>query len=141
MILALPAIFLVSLVAAVTQDVRLSVMEWIGMIALMWISTLPFAALGTLIGSMANPDAAQPITLGCYFTLSIVGGLWMPVSQLPKVLRGISQWTPSNRFAEIGRDIVGGRAPSATAGLVLAAWALALGALAITAYRRTIQSS
>jgi ABC-2 type transport system permease protein len=137
MILALPAICLVSLVAATVKGVHLSPAQWLGMIALMWLATLPFAALGTLIGSTVNPETAQPVTLAAYFTLSIIGGLWMPVSQLPKALRTVSDWTPSNRFAEIGRSIVAGHSPSVTAGLILVGWTVALGALAVTAYSRT----
>jgi ABC-2 type transport system permease protein len=136
MTLALPALTLVSLAAAVTRGVHLSAGAWVGMIALMWVGTLPFAALGTLIGSAVNPDSAQPVMLVCYLGLSIAGGLWIPVGQLPEVLRSIATWLPSNRFAELGWDIAGGQLPSAAAGLVLAAWTVALGGLAAAAYRR-----
>jgi ABC-2 type transport system permease protein len=136
MTLALPAILLVGLTAVITKGVQLSAGQWVGMIAVMWLATLPFAALGTMIGSLVGPNSAQPLTLGLYMTLSIIGGLWMPVSILPKVLQTISSWTPSNRFAELGQDIVRGQTPSATAGLVLAAWTLVLGTLAVLAYRR-----
>jgi ABC-2 type transport system permease protein len=136
MTLALPALTLVGLAAALTRGVHLSAAAWIGMLALMWVGTLPFAALGTLIGSVVNPDSAQPVMLVCYFTLSIIGGLWIPVGQLPEMLRSVATWLPSNRFAELGWDIAGGHAPSATAGLVLAAWTVGLGGLATAAYRR-----
>jgi ABC-2 type transport system permease protein len=141
MVLALPPLILVSLTAALTQDVRLSAGEWIGMIALMWVATLPFAALGTLIGSLAGGDAAQPITVGAYLALSALGGLWMPLDQLPGALRAVAHWLPSNRFAEIGWDVAGGHVPTATVGLVLAAWSVALGGCAVAAYRRATLSS
>ncbi|MEV5705489.1 ABC transporter permease [Actinoallomurus sp. NPDC052274] len=141
MCLALPAIIFVALAGVLTQHVHLSAGEWAGMIGLMWLGTLPFAALGTLIGSLVGADAAQPVTLVCYFTLSILGGLWMPVSTLPSALRHISHWLPSNRFAGLGWSVVGGHAPSASDGLVLAGWGLLLGVLAIAAYRRaTVRS-
>jgi len=140
MVLALPAILLVGVVAFTVEGVRLSPGQWIGIVALMWVATLPFAALGTLIGSLVGADAAQPVTLACYFSLSIIGGLWMPVSQLPSALRTISGWTPSNRFAELGRAIAAGHTPTATAGLVLAGWTVALATLATIAYRRTVAS-
>ncbi|GAA4632875.1 ABC transporter permease [Actinoallomurus vinaceus] len=141
MCLALPAIILVGLAGVLTQHVHLSAGEWAGMISLMWLGTLPFAALGTLIGSLVGADAAQPVTLVCYFTLSILGGLWMPVDSLPKTLRHVAHWLPSNRFAGLGWSIVGGHAPSASDGLVLAGWGLLLGVLALAAYRRaTVRS-
>ncbi len=136
MFLALPAVVLVSLVAVVTKDVQLSPGQWAALIGLMWVGTLPFAALGTLIGSLVGADAAQPVTVLCYFGLSILGGLWMSVSLLPKVLRSIAHWLPSNRFADLGWSVVAGHAPPASDGLVLAAWTAGLGVLAVLAYRR-----
>lgn len=136
MCLALPAIVLVGLTALLTQHVSLSPGQWAEMIALMWAGTLPFAALGTLIGSLVSADAAQPVTVACYFALSILGGLWMSVSILPKTLRAIAHWTPSNRFADLGWSVVGGHTPPASDAIVLAAWTVGLGALAVAAYRR-----
>jgi ABC-2 type transport system permease protein len=141
MCLALPAIVLVGLTAALTQHVRLSAGEWVAMVALMWVGTLPFAALGTLIGSLVDADAAQPLTIACLFGLSILGGLWMSVSILPRTLRHIAHWTPSNRFADLGWSVVAGHTPPASDALVLAGWTIGLGALAIAAYRRaTVRS-
>ncbi|MFC5182909.1 ABC transporter permease [Actinomadura harenae] len=140
MVLALPAILLVSLVAVAVEGVRVDPLHWVLMVVLMWIASLPFAALGILIGCLAGPDSAQPITLGAYFALSILGGLWMPVSQLPSALRTIAVWTPSNRFGNLGWTLVSGHAPTATTALVLVAWTAGLGALAIPAYRRTLRA-
>lgn len=136
MCLALPSIVLVGLTAALTQHVRLSAGEWLAMTATMWLGTLPFAALGTLIGSLAGADAAQPLTVACYFVLSILGGLWTSVSVLPRMLRAIARWTPSNRFADLGWSTVAGHAPPASDVLILAGWTAVLGTLAVAAYRR-----
>jgi ABC-2 type transport system permease protein len=139
--LALPAVVLVGLTAVLTQHVDLSAGEWAALIGAMWVGTLPFAALGTLIGSLVSPDAAQPLTVACYFGLSILGGVWMSVSILPKTLRTIAHWTPSNRFADLGWSIAAGHTPPASDAFVLAGWTVVLGALAIAAYRRaTVRS-
>jgi ABC-2 type transport system permease protein len=141
MCLALPAIAAVGITAALTQHVHLPLGRWAAMVALMWIGTLPFAALGTLIGSLVGSDAAQPATVACYFALSILGGLWMSVSILPRTLRHVAHWTPSNRFADLGWSVVAGHTPPASDGFVLAAWTAVLGALAVVAYRRaTVRS-
>jgi len=141
MVLALPAVAMVSLVAALTRHVQLSPGQWAALIALLWVGTLPFAALGTLIGSVVSAAAAQPATILCYFGLSILGGLWISVSLLPRALRSIARWTPSNRFADLGWSVVAGHAPPASDGLVLAAWTAGLGVLAVLAYRRaTVRS-
>ncbi|GAB1823892.1 ABC transporter permease [Herbidospora sp. RD11066] len=136
MSLGLPAVILVGLASVVWQGVRLDLLQWVAITALLWVGTLPFAALGTLIGSLTGPDAAQPITLGAYFGLAIAGGLWVPLSVLPQVIRDVAAALPSTRFAELGRSVAAGHAPPLSAGLVLAAWTVALGALAVVAYRR-----
>ncbi len=141
MCLALPAILLVGVTAVITQGVHLSVVEWAELAGLLWIGTLPFAALGTLIGSLVGADAAQPLTVACYFGLSIFGGLWISLDLLPKTLRTIAHWLPSARFADLGWRVVGGHLPPASDGLVLGGWAIILGALAVAAYRRaTVRS-
>ncbi|MEV5570438.1 ABC transporter permease [Spirillospora sp. NPDC052269] len=140
MFLALPAILLVSLIAFAAEGVRVNALHWALMVLLMWVASLPFAALGILIGSLVGPEAAQPVTLGCYFALSILGGLWIPVSKLPSTLRSIAGWTPSNRFGNLGWTLVSGHAPSVTTALVLVAWTVGLAALAVPAYGRTLRA-
>jgi ABC-2 type transport system permease protein len=141
MCLALPAVICVGIVAAVTQHVHLSPGEWAALVGVMWVGTLPFAALGTLIGSLMSPDAAQPLTVACYMVLAILGGMWMSVSVLPKAMRTIAHWSPSNRFADLGWSVVAGHTPPASDALVLAGWTMVLGGLAVLAYRRaTVRS-
>jgi ABC-2 type transport system permease protein len=141
MFLALPAIVVVGLTAVLTQHVHLSPGQWAAIIGAMWVGTLPFAALGTLIGSLVGTDAAQPLTVACYFALSILGGVWMSVSILPRALRAIAHWTPSNRFADLGWSIAAGHVPPASDALILAGWTVVLGGLAVAAYRRaTVRS-
>lgn len=141
LVLALPSLALVALTAALTQDVRLPVGRWIALLVLLSVATLPFAALGTLVGATVKADTAQPATLMVYLPMAVVGGLWLPVSQLPDFLRTLAPWTPANRMAELGWDLVGGHAPSAAAVAVLAAWTAAFGALALLGYRRVTVAS
>lgn len=141
MVVSLPALLLVAVAAAVTKGVELSPLTWAGTVGLLALATLPFAALGTLIGATVKGDAAQPAMLMLYFPLAIIGGLWVPVSILPSFLQDISPWTPTNRMAELGWDLVGGQAPSLAAVAVLAGWTVGLGAIAITCYRRVTVAS
>ena len=50
---------------------------------------------------------------------------------------GVSEYTPNNRFAELGTSVADGRAPALGAIAVLTAWLLAFGSYAVLAYRRT----
>ena len=44
---------------------------------------LPFAAIGIVVGTIADGDGAQGLTMVLYLVLAALGGLWMPVQILP----------------------------------------------------------
>jgi ABC-2 type transport system permease protein len=68
-------------------------------------------------------------------------GEWAAVSILPRTMRAIAHWTPSNRFADLGWSIAAGHTPPASDALILAGWTVVLGGLATVAYRRaTVRS-
>ncbi|MFC4590054.1 ABC transporter permease [Sphaerisporangium corydalis] len=136
LLLVLPSLLLVVLAAVVTQHVSLGAGQWATLIPIMWIGTIPFAALGLMIGSLVPPDTAQPLAMISMFGLALLGGLWFPVSMLPQTMQTIAHALPSYDYADIGWEIVAGHTPPASAVAGLLAWAVALGALALFAYRR-----
>jgi len=133
---ALPAMALVALTAVVSHHVQLTVAQWLAMLAAMWAGVLPLALLGLAIGYLAGDDIAFPLTMALYFALGALGGLWMPPSVMPHVMQDIGQALPSNAVAELGWRITGGQASVPKAVLVLAAWTLGSGLVALLAYRR-----
>lgn len=141
MTLALPSVVCVGLVAALAEGVRLPAAYWVALAALTWIGALPFAALGVLIGSLMGPDAAQPLTIGVYMLMSALGGLWWPVSILPKGLRTVAHVLPSDHYAGLARTLAAGHGPGLTDVAVLAAWAAGLALAAVIAYRRVTVKS
>ena len=73
----------------------------------------------------------------CMFGLSILGGLWIPVSSCPRTLKTIAHGTPSNRYADMGWHIVAGHGAAAARTWRRSwPWAVVLGAAAVFAYRR-----
>jgi hypothetical protein len=133
---ALPAMMLVALTAVASHDVRLGAVQWLAMLAAMWVGVLPLALLGLAIGYLAGDEIAFPLTMALYFALGALGGLWMPLSAMPHAMQDIAQALPSNAVAELGWRIVGGQASVPTAVLVLAVWTLGSGLVALLAYRR-----
>lgn len=137
MTLALPAMLLVGAVASLTQGVRLPGWRWMAIVALLWAGTVPFAALGVLIGYATRAETAQGVTTVAFLVLAALGGLWMPVQMLPDAMGHVARALPSNRYAELGWDVAGGHAPAPMDGTVLAAWTVGLALLATLAYRRS----
>ncbi|MBV8560612.1 MAG: ABC transporter permease [Acidimicrobiia bacterium] len=135
LVLTLPAICLTFATAAVVKGVSLPAWEWPAMVALLLAGALPFAALGTVIGNVAEGDAAG-ITMVCYLVLAALGGLWMPAKILPEPLRTVAHSLPSNRLAELGWRTAAGAAPTMSAVLVLGAWLAVVGTVALAVARR-----
>jgi ABC-2 type transport system permease protein len=133
---ALPAMVLVALTAVVSHHVQLGAGQWLGLLAAMWAGVLPLALLGLAIGYLAGDEVAFPLTMALYFALGALGGLWMPPSVMPHAMQDLGQALPSNAVAELGWRIAGGQASVLKAVLVLAAWTLGSGLVALFAYRR-----
>ena len=133
---ALPAMLLVALTAVVSHHVHLSAAQWLALFAAMWAGVLPLALLGLAIGYLAGDEIAFPLMMALYFALGALGGLWIPLSNMPHVMQDIGKVLPSNGLAQLGWRIAGGQASVLPAAIVLAAWTLASALAAILAYRR-----
>ena len=120
----------------ISHHVHLSAAQWLALFAAMWAGVLPLALLGLAIGYLAGDEIAFPLMMALYFALGALGGLWVPLSNMPHVMQDVGQVLPSNGLAQLGWRIAGGQASLLTAAIVLAAWTLASALAAILAYRR-----
>ncbi|TKV61602.1 ABC transporter permease [Nakamurella flava] len=137
LLVAIPPIVLVFLLGATIGHVQLSATTWLLTGLALWLCTIPFAVIGLAIGSMVKPDTVQPVTMIFYLGLSILGGLWVPVTQFSATFQQLAEYTPAYWVADIGRTVLaGGGVPLQGIG-VLAAWTVGLGAIGVAAYRRS----
>lgn len=93
------------------NSVFLSIQEWF--LSGLWIlvGSLPFLALGTLIGTMKRVDTASGISNILYMALAIMGGMWMPIEVLPRTMQAIAKWLPSYNLGNGAWEIISGRYP------------------------------
>jgi ABC-2 type transport system permease protein len=133
---SLPAIIGVCVTGALVKSVVLTPPQWTLMVAAMWIGTIPFAGLGIVLGYAIGSDASFVASYGVYMAMSAIGGLWVPPAVMPQSFRDIAGWLPTNRLADLGWRIAGGHAVAWSSVVVLAAWTVLLGGLALVAYRR-----
>ncbi|WP_433238520.1 ABC transporter permease [Streptosporangium sp. CA-135522] len=136
LLLVLPSILLVCAAAVLTQGVSLAPARWAGLILVMWVGAVPFSALGLIVGSLLPPDTAQPVAMIGMFGLAILGGLWFPVELMPAAMRAVAHVMPSFDYADMGQSILAGHGVPISDALTVGAWAVALGAVAVLAYRR-----
>jgi ABC-2 type transport system permease protein len=133
---ALPALILVAATAAIFKGVRLDAWEWVALVAVMWAGSIPFAALGLAVGYIVGADASFALSYGIYVAMAAMGGLWVPPDVLPSGLRSVADALPSYQLADLGWRIAAGHAPQLGGMLILAAWTVGAGAVAVLGYRR-----
>ncbi|MEU9383673.1 ABC transporter permease [Streptomyces sp. NPDC048279] len=133
----LPAILAVLAAGGLVNGVRLALWQWAGIALLLWLGSIPFTLLGLGNGYGLTAQATGVTNMACNLGLAVVGGLWFPISLFPRWLRAVSEYTPTNRFAELGTSVADGHAPALGAIAVLTAWLFAFGSYAVMAYRRT----
>lgn len=136
----LPAIAAVLAAGGLVNGVRLAVWQWAAIAVLLWLGSVPFTLLGLGNGYRLTAQATGVVNLLCNLGLAVVGGLWFPLALFPDWLRSLSAYTPTNRFAGLGRAVADGHAPTPGTVAVLAGWLLIFGAYAVAAYRRSART-
>ena len=136
LVVAAASIVLVFAVSILVLHASATPAHWLAAGAGLWVGIVPFALIAILIGQFAKPELAQPLFMVTFLGLSILGGLWVPLSVMPAWMGDVAQALPSywlNRLGQMGAGATGALLPPV---LVLAAWSLALGALIAWRYRR-----
>jgi ABC-2 type transport system permease protein len=121
--------------AGTVVGVRLSVGEWTTLVALILVGLIPFAGLGIAIGHLVSADSIGPLMGGLTSILALLGGAWGPIASTG-ALHAVSEAMPSYWLVQAGKTAIGGSVWPLTGWLVVAAWSVAMAALAAWAYRR-----
>ncbi|MFC9700719.1 ABC transporter permease [Streptomyces sp. NPDC056943] len=140
-VVVLPAIAGVLLAGGLANGVRMEAWQWATVALTLWLGSLPFTLLGIGNGYRLSAQTTGVVNVACNLGLAVVGGLWFPTVLFPSWLRTISEYTPTNRFAELGVAVTEGRAPGAVALAVLAVWAALFGVYAAASYRRSARTA
>ncbi|MFE1547307.1 ABC transporter permease [Streptomyces sp. NPDC058718] len=139
-VVVLPAIAGVLLAGGLANGVRMAAWQWATVALTLWLGSLPFTLLGIGNGYRLSAQTTGVVNVACNLGLAVVGGLWFPTVLFPSWLRTISEYTPTNRFAELGVAVTEGTAPGAAALAVLAVWAALFGVYAAVSYRRSART-
>ncbi|WP_432972180.1 ABC transporter permease [Dactylosporangium sp. CA-233914] len=135
LLVGVPPVIVTFLIGALGLHVRLSAAEWILCAAGSWLSSLPFAALGVVIGYLAKPDSVQQVSALINLTLAAFGGLWVPVNLMPDALRYIAKLTPSYWTGQVARSPLDHGHIDGQAIVVLLGWTVVLALIALRRFR------
>jgi len=135
MLVVLPVLVLVELVGLTFGGVRLGFGLWVGLTVLLWLTAIPFAVLGVFVGFMVNAETAYPVVTALMFVLGYFGGLFNPVSQMPRALQSAAQALPSFHHAALALDLLASQTLGAANWLVLGGYTVGLGLALAWKYR------
>ncbi|HZB47754.1 MAG TPA: ABC transporter permease [Mycobacteriales bacterium] len=136
LLVAIPALVLVYAVGAAVEGVRLPAADWL--LAGGWsvLALAPFVALGIWLGHRLTVDVIGPLSGALFTALGVLGGIWVPVDQLPSGLQTVARDLPSYWLAQAGRMPLAGSWIGWHGLGVLALWTAVFALLAARAYRR-----
>jgi len=137
---AIPATALLMLLGGLVNHAALTLGAWAEFLGLVVGISIPFAALGLLLGYLFDSESAQAAQVVIWLALSELGGILTPLESLPKVFHTIALYMPTFRAADLVRLSVGSasRSPLQDAAVLLL-YAIVLGGLAWLRYRRDAQ--
>jgi ABC-2 type transport system permease protein len=133
--LALAAAVLLTLVATGAARPHLSLAVLAGVIAACWLGSLPFAALGILLGLITSSSSAQPVMIATMLILNVFGGLLVPLKAFPPWMRDVAHVLPTYHLADLGWNAVAHRAFDPVDVMVLAGYGVVFAVLAAWRYR------
>lgn len=117
---------------------HLSVLGCLRSIASLLPGALLFIALGLLVGSVMNDKAAPGVTSALITGASLLGGVWMPLEQMPGLLR-VCRWLPFYPCVRAARSAMAGTGSVWGDEALVLAYAAVFAVLAVLAFRKKMK--
>ena len=126
----------VVLIAALFTAATISPLGFLLAIGAVVVVALPFTLMGLAIGYALPSKAALAVAQIIFFPLAFGGGLLSDPRNAPGFVETIAPYLPTRGAAELMWAAVGDNPIDRTAVVMLGVWIVAMGALAVWAYRR-----
>ena len=107
-----------------------------GVVPAVILGTIAFSGIGLLMAGLLRGEVTLAAANGLYLVLLLIGGMVVPLSELPQGLRWLAELLPSGALAQalVGTMSQGGGVPPKT-WIVLAVWAVAAPLAAARTFR------
>lgn len=107
LVFSLVIVCLLSAAGVLFGPVEISLIEWLKLLAVSLLGTLPFCAMGLFIGTLVRGQAAVAIVNLIYLPMAMLSGLWMPLFVLPKLIQQLAVIWPSWHLSQLALAAVG----------------------------------
>jgi len=102
----------------------------------MVLATIAFAGLGLWMAGSLRGEITLALANGLYLVLLLLGGMVIPLDELPGAVRTVAELLPAAALADIVHgSLTDGQGVAARSWLVLTAWAVAAPAAAVRWFR------
>ena len=105
------------------------------MVPAMLLATVGFAGLGLLMAGRLRGEAVLAAANGLYLVLLLLGGMVIPVGELPAALRAVARALPAAALSDVLHAASTAAAVPGGAWVVLVAWAVAAPLAAAVTFR------
>jgi ABC-2 type transport system permease protein len=105
------------------------------LVAVLVLGTIPFCALGLVIGLMFDSQTAQVAQMITLLVMAFLGGIFIQWSDLPHGMQLIGKLLPSYHLAQLGWNAAAGLPLAMSDVAALAAWTAVLGLIAAWRWR------
>jgi len=104
--------------------------NWLAATTAVVLGTTCFAGIGLTLAGRLRAEVNLAAQNGLYLVLLLLGGIIVPNDELPKVVRSLAEWLPSNALSELLRSAFNGYEIVVRSIVVLLVWSVATCALA-----------
>jgi len=101
----------------------------------MLLATVAFAGVGMLMAGRLRGEAVLASANGLYLVLLLLGGMVIPVGELPAALRAVARALPAAALSDVVHAALTAAAVPGRAWVILAAWAVAAPLAAAATFR------
>lgn len=100
-----------AVLASLFGGVQLAPSRWLLLGVVLVLGTLPFCTMGLWIASMVEARASVAIVNLVYLPMSVLSGLWFPITAFPEVMQSLAVVLPAYHLGELALGVVGARQP------------------------------
>jgi len=105
---------ILAVLSMVVAGVSLPLAAWAKLFLVEIFGVLPFCAIGLCIATLVSGQGAPAVINLIYLPMSFLSGLWMPLSILPPVVRGLAPLWPAYHLGQLALTAVGQPSEGAT---------------------------
>jgi ABC-2 type transport system permease protein len=126
------------LLAGTFGGVHFAASRWMLLALALWAGTIPFCALGFLLGYLMGPTSAPAVVNLVFLPMLFFSGIWIPLQYLPEYIRHIAPALPAYHLAQLTSAVIGtgSKVSPVTSLEALFAFALIFAGAAWLAWRR-----